>query len=64
MGNTDPRYVQLLNRLTNLRGSARYLDKDFSLSPNEAKDMLDTAEDMLETLRNTAPERYKLSDVP
>jgi hypothetical protein len=36
MGNTDPRYVKLLNRLWSLRGSARYLDKDFALSAVEA----------------------------
>jgi hypothetical protein len=28
-GHTDQRYVDLLNRLSNLRGSARYLDRDF-----------------------------------
>jgi hypothetical protein len=61
MGSADPRYVNLLNRLSNLRGSARYLDKDFSLSQDEAKEMLNTAEDMYETLRNSTPQRYRLS---
>ena len=61
-GHTDPRYVKLLNRLQNLRGSARYLDKDFSLSLEEAGDMLSTAEEMFETLRNSAPERYESGD--
>jgi uncharacterized protein (UPF0332 family) len=60
-GHTDQRYVSLLNRLSKLRGSARYLDKDFSLSADEAKKMLATAESMFGTLRDSAPERYKLS---
>ena len=51
-----------LTRVSNLRGSARYLDRDFSLSTEEAGDMLDTAEDMFKTLQERAPERYKLSD--
>jgi hypothetical protein len=29
MGNTDPRYVKLLNRLAKLRSPARYPDKGF-----------------------------------
>src|SRR5215217_2710700 len=59
-GHTDPRYVKLLNRLQDLRGSARYLDKDFTLSTEEASDMLGTAEDMFEVLSNSAPKRYKV----
>ena len=59
-GHTDPRYVKLLNRLQDLRGSARYLDKDFTLSIEEASDMLSTAEDMFEALSNSAPKRYKV----
>jgi uncharacterized protein (UPF0332 family) len=61
-GHTDPQYVKLLNRLQDLRGSARYLDKDFSLSTQEASNMLSTAEDMFEALSNSAPKRYKVSD--
>jgi uncharacterized protein (UPF0332 family) len=57
---TDPRYVKLLNRLQDLRGSARYLDKDFTLSTEEASDMLGTAEDMFEALSNSAPKRYEV----
>jgi uncharacterized protein (UPF0332 family) len=59
-GRTDPRHVKLLNRLQDLRGSARYLDKDFPLSTQEASDMLGTAEDMFEALSNSAPKRYKV----
>ena len=59
-GHIDPRYVKLLNRLQDLRGSARYLDKDFTLSTEEASDMLGTAEDMFETISNSAPKRYKV----
>jgi HEPN domain-containing protein len=58
MGNTDPRYVKLLNRLSNLRSTARYLQGDYSLDNYEGKEMLDTAEDMYKDLRNRAPERY------
>ena|SRR5215218_2774504 len=49
-GHTDPRYVELLNRLSQLRGPARYSHQGFSLSTEEASDMLDTADDMFETL--------------
>jgi hypothetical protein len=35
---------------------------DFSLSQDEAEDTLNTAEDMYETLRNSTPQRYRLSD--
>ena len=59
-GHTDARYVKLLNHLQDLRGSARYLDKDFALSTEEASNMLGTAEDMFEALSNSAPERYKV----
>jgi uncharacterized protein (UPF0332 family) len=57
-GHTDPRYVKPLNGLQDLRGSARYLDKDFTLSTEEASDMLGTAEDMFEALSNSVPKRY------
>ena len=60
-GHTDPRYVDLLNRLSKIRGPARYVHQEFLLSTEEASDMLDTAEDMFEGLGNSAPERYKLS---
>lgn len=60
LGNVEPRFVELFNELRNLRGSARYLDKDFSLSPQEAEEMLGTAKDMLETVQRTMPPRYEL----
>jgi HEPN domain len=61
-GHTDPRYVKILNRLQDLRGPARYLDEDFTLSAEEASDMLGTAEDMFVALSNSAPKRYKVGD--
>ncbi len=62
LGNVEPRYVDLLNRLQDLRGSARYLDKDFTLTEEEAKNMIGTAEDMFETVRESVPERHQTSD--
>lgn len=59
-GNIDQRYIKLLNRLANIRSSARYLQKEFSIEHSEAKEMLDTAEDMHKNLRDDAPERYKI----
>ena len=59
-GLTDPRYVKLLNRLQDLRGPARYLVKDFTLSAEEASDMLGTAESMFESLSSSVPKRYKV----
>jgi uncharacterized protein (UPF0332 family) len=59
LGNVEPRFVELLNRLQALRGSARYLDNDFSLSAEEAREMLSTGKYMFETLRETVPQHYK-----
>ena len=60
LGNTDPRYVTLLNRLAPLRGPARYLEKDLELTIEEATDMLATAKDMLESLRASVPRRVRI----
>jgi HEPN domain len=61
-GHTDPRYVELLNRLAKLRGAARYVHQEYLLSTEEAGDMLSTAEDMFETLSSSAPKRYEVND--
>lgn len=62
LGNTDPRYVKLLNRLSLLRSPARYLRKDLKLAPDEAKGMLAVAEEMFETLCATSPRRVPVPD--
>ncbi len=46
LGNTDRRYTALLNKLASLRGSSRYLQKDFQLTVDQAKGMLEVAEEM------------------
>lgn len=59
LGNTDEQYTQLLNKLISLRGSARYLHRDFNLSEEEAKSMIEIAEDMYLDLRAQVPKRYE-----
>jgi uncharacterized protein (UPF0332 family) len=59
LGNTAELYTQLLNKLTSLRGSARYLHKDFNLPEEEAKKMIETAEDMYRDLEARIPKRYE-----
>ena len=56
LGNVDPRYTALLNKLASLRGSSRYLQKDFQLTPDEAKDMVAVAEDMFADSTRRVPE--------
>lgn len=55
LGNTDPRFVSLLNKLIPLRQAARYPPKEFSLSLGEAKRLLSLAEEMFETVRREVP---------
>jgi HEPN domain-containing protein len=50
LGNTDARYAKLLNRLSELRGPARYLDKDLRASQDDVQKLLVMAEDMLADL--------------
>ena len=59
LGNTDRRYTSLLNKLASLRGPSRYLDKDFQLSSDEAKEMLDVAEEMFRNSENQIPHDRK-----
>lgn len=57
LGNTSSEYPALLNRLTTLRRSARYLEGTFSLSTEEANEMLQTARSMLADLEKRVPKR-------
>jgi hypothetical protein len=45
-GRVHDSFSALLNRLGDLRGAARYLEKDFELDPGEAETMLATAAEM------------------
>lgn len=57
LGNTDPRYVSLLNDLSSLRGSARYLRRELTLKMDKARDMMAVAEQMFQTLHGQVPKR-------
>lgn len=63
LGNTSPEYVSLLNRLTKLRESARYLQRDFNLSDEDAQNMLQTARDALQRVESSAPTRFPTSKI-
>jgi hypothetical protein len=56
-GNTDPRYVGLLNQLGRLRSSARYVSGEVKFTAPEMTEMLAVAEEMYSTLREQAPTR-------
>ncbi len=60
--NVDSRFVDLLNRLWNLRRPARYVSRELDLDPGEMKVMLATGEEMLEVLRATSPKRFSVDD--
>jgi hypothetical protein len=59
-GNTDPRYVGLLNQLGRLRSSARYVSGDVNLTATEMSEMLTVAEEMFTKLRDQAPTRSRV----
>jgi hypothetical protein len=63
LGNTNPAYVSLLNRLQDLRPAARYLEGDFSLSVSTAEEMLATAREALTRLEAIAPKRYPVEKI-
>jgi hypothetical protein len=56
LGNTDPRFTALFNKLSNLRHAARYLEKELELKPEEVKDMLAVAEQMYEDSTQRVPQ--------
>lgn len=58
-GNVDSNYTKLFNRLSSLRPKARYVQKDFILNKEEAKEMLKIAQEMFNELKNQIPERAK-----
>jgi len=62
LGNTERRFADLLNRLPDLRSSARYVRGDLGLTTDEATVMLAVAEDMLAALINSVPKRARIRD--
>ncbi len=63
LSNVDSRFVDLLNRLGNLRERARYLAGGFALSDAEMNDMLAVAKEMHEVLVATSPKRASVGPV-
>jgi uncharacterized protein (UPF0332 family) len=60
LGNTDQRYVKLLNRLASLRKPARYGPRNrLNLKPDEPKTMLRTAKQMMKRVSSYVPRRVK-----
>jgi len=57
LSNVDGRFVDLLNRLANLRERARYLAGTFALSDAEMSQMLTVATEMHDALVATSPKR-------
>lgn len=62
LGNADPRFAQLLNHLDKIRGSARYLRAEYELSPQEAKEMEETAEEMYSFAEKNCPTVVLVND--
>lgn len=56
-GNTEQRFAQLLNNLANLRNAARYPNGPFSVTQQQAEQMLEVAEEMFAVLMNSIPKR-------
>lgn len=48
LGNADPMYAEAFNKLSELRYPARYLERDFSVSEEEASNFLQTIRRMLD----------------
>jgi uncharacterized protein (UPF0332 family) len=59
LGNSDPRFAKLLNRLTPLRDKARYSMEPFSVTEEEATEMLATAKEMLLAIEEVLPRRAR-----
>lgn len=56
----DAEFPQLLNRLSEIRGAARYLRGSLSLAPEEATRLVETADRMHEDLLRRIPEHARL----
>jgi len=56
LGNVDARYTTLLNKLSSLRGPARYLKGDLHMAADEANNMVAVAEDMFTDASRRVPQ--------
>jgi hypothetical protein len=56
----DHKFRDAFNRLGRLRPSARYPDRQLSLSADEGADMLAVVEDAYAQITKTAPRRYSV----
>jgi HEPN domain-containing protein len=59
LGNVDPQSADLLNRLGDLRGPARYVRGELQLSATEARQMIDVARAMEAALRAETPKIHR-----
>lgn len=57
-GRVHDSFARLLNRLSELRPAARYLEKDFELDRAEAETMLAAASEMYRALYDVVPKRH------
>jgi uncharacterized protein (UPF0332 family) len=57
-GRVHRHFTMLLKRLQELRGPARYLDRDLDLTPESAERLLSIAEVMYRTLDDVIPKRH------
>lgn len=62
LGNVDPRFVKLLNRLATLRTSARYPPSTFVLTPEQARADLATCEALFAAVRRDVPLRVHVDE--
>jgi uncharacterized protein (UPF0332 family) len=62
LGNVDPQFADLLNRLSDLRGSARYLRGELRLTSAGGMEMIDVARAMLAALRAETPKILRGGD--
>lgn len=59
LGNVDPQFADLLNRLSDLRSSARYVRGELRLTAAEGAGMLDVARAMLAALHAETPRIFR-----
>jgi HEPN domain len=62
LGNVDPQFADLLNQLSELRASARYVRGALRLTPAEGAGMLDVSRAMLAALHAETPKIFRGAD--
>ena len=63
LGNIDQAFVDLLNRLIQSRGPARYLQGPIEVTPGDMKDMADTLRANLYIVARSVPKRAKVGEL-